>query len=85
MAKDEEIKQKDRERQLAKRSVEKSQREKELAREKERIRKSKQRAKTGLGSESGSNEKYLGKVVEKGELDCRVLCLHTLMEMFHQS
>ena len=34
VAKDEEIKQKDRERQLAKRSVEKSQREKELAREK---------------------------------------------------
>lgn len=56
MAKDEEIKQKDRERQLAKRSVEKSRREKELAREKERIRKAKQRAKTGSGSESGSKQ-----------------------------
>ena len=42
MAKDEEIKQKDRERQLANRSVGKSWREKESAREKEKIRKAKQ-------------------------------------------
>ena len=25
------------------------------------------------------DEKYLGKVVEKGELDCRVRCLHISM------